>query len=230
MKFESCCRLPQKALKAALALELTNHGYAAAKRRGFVYAAGTDPVLLVAHMDTVHEDPPETICYSKDGRFAMSPQGIGGDDRAGVWIVMDVVRAGIRPHVLFCEDEEIGGIGAREFAGSGIAPDVNCILEIDRKGDSDAVFYDCDNPRFTGFILGFGFREEQGSFSDISIVAPQAGIAAANLSAGYYFPHTRHEYVDLRAMRESSAKVRRIVRAATERLVYMAGYPRFYSY
>lgn len=43
------------------------------------------PVLLVAHLDTVHESPVRTICTSQQGNILMSPQGIGGDDRCGVY-------------------------------------------------------------------------------------------------------------------------------------------------
>ena len=66
---------------------MIENGYAVRKQRGFLYAEGTVPVLLVAHLDTVHRTQPETICYSADGTVMMSPQGIGGDDRAGVYMI-----------------------------------------------------------------------------------------------------------------------------------------------
>lgn len=152
--------------------ELAALGYEDIKNlQGFVYAAGNLPVLLVAHLDTVHQHQVETICYSRDGRIMMSPEGIGGDDRAGVYMILRIIRAH-RCHVLFCEDEEIGGKGAREFANSRIRPDINYIVEMDRRGTNDAVFYNCDNPESTDFVCGFGFEEAHGSFSDISVIAP----------------------------------------------------------
>ena len=89
--------------------------------------------------------------------------------------------------MLFCEDEETGGHGARAFTQSGIAADVHYIVEMDRRGDNDAVFYECDNPEFTEFVCSFGFSEEAGSFSDISVIAPYLKRAAVNISAGYYW-------------------------------------------
>ena len=84
LEFEEIFQFSQEHLKQALENELIENGYAVRKQRGFLYAPGTAPVLLVAHLDTVHRALPETICYSADRTVMMSPQGIGGDDRAGV--------------------------------------------------------------------------------------------------------------------------------------------------
>ena len=88
LNFEQIFQLSQKRLKRELKAELIASGYTVQKQKGFLYAAGTLPVLLVAHLDTVHRTQPETICYSADGTAMMSPQGIGGDDRAGVYMIL----------------------------------------------------------------------------------------------------------------------------------------------
>ena len=75
----------------------------------------------------------------------------------------------LRCHILFCEEEEVGGVGARKFTQSKLRPEVNYIVELDRRGTNDAVFYSCDNPDFTEFVCSFGFEENYGSFSDISV-------------------------------------------------------------
>jgi hypothetical protein len=184
MKLETILRKSQFELKHAIHNELKSLGYRPTSRPGFLYAKGTVPVLLVAHLDTVHRTSVKTICYSADGDILMSPEGIGGDDRAGVHMVLQLIR-NHRCHVLFCEDEECGGIGARSFARGSIRPEVNYIVEVDRRGSNDAVFYDCENPGFTKFVCGFGFEEDFGSFSDISVIAPALKLAAVNISAGY---------------------------------------------
>ena len=157
-------------------------------KSGFLYAEGTVPVLLVAHLDTVHTHRPDIICCSEDGRYLMSPYGIGGDDRAGVYMILMLMRE-CHCHILFCEDEELGGVGARKFTNSKLRPEVNYIVELDRRGRNDAVFYHCDNPDFTEFVCSFGFKENSGSFSDISVVAPHLKTAAVNISAGYFNEH-----------------------------------------
>lgn len=152
------------------------------------YAEGTIPVLLVAHLDTVHTHRPDIICRSEDGRYLMSPDGIGGDDRAGVYMILLLMRE-CHCHILFCEDEEIGGIGAKKFAKSKLYPEVNYIVELDRRGTNDAVFYNCDNPDFTEFICSFGFEENYGSFSDISVVAPHLDIDGVHLIGQHLTQH-----------------------------------------
>ncbi len=99
-------------------------------------------------------------------------------------------------------DEEIGGLGAKKFCLahkqhqlSKELDGLKFLIELDRKGKNDAVYYQCDNPDFEAYITDKGFKTEQGSFSDISLIAPELGIAAVNLSSGYYSPHTFHEYI-----------------------------------
>ena len=196
LEFEQIFQLSQERLKQALEAELITSEYTVQKQKGFLYAEGSTPVLLVAHLDTVHRALPETICYSVDGAVMMSPQGIGGDDRAGVYMILRLIQS-VHCHVLFCEDEETGGCGARAFTKSGIVPDVNYIVELDRVGNNDAVFYQCRNRQFEQYINGFGFQTAFGSFSDISILAPHLNLAAVNLSTGYYHAHQPGEYLSL---------------------------------
>jgi hypothetical protein len=111
-------------------------------------------------------------------------------------MILEIVRK-YNCSVLFTEDEEIGGVGAEKFIESPSAKMVNCnyIVELDRRGNTDAVFYDCDNPDFTKFVCTEYFKEAYGTFTDISVIAPSLGVAAVNLSSGYYSAHTVLEYV-----------------------------------
>ena len=71
---------------------------------------------------------------------------------------------------------------------------INFLIELDRRGEKDAVYYDCDNDLFENYITQFGFTTSFGSFSDISVIAPSWKIAAVNLSVGYYHEHSASEY------------------------------------
>lgn len=169
----------------------------------FILVHGQAPVMLVAHLDTVHEQPVKDICVSVDRNIIMSPQGIGGDDRCGCFALVKIHQLSkIKPWLLFTCDEEIGGLGAKKFCLAhqqlqlpNELDDLKFLIEIDRKGADDAVYYRCDNPDFEAYISGKGFKTAQGSFSDISVIAPELRIAAVNLSCGYYSPHTLHEYI-----------------------------------
>ena len=192
--FETLCKMSQKELKKHLFKVLKKDGNTV-KADGFIYRQGTMPICLVAHLDTVHTHLPKRFDYT-DGRLS-SPQGIGGDDRCGVYIILELLKR-FDVSVVFCEDEEIGCVGADKFVKTDYCENlgVDFIIEIDRKGNNDAVFYDCENEEFTQYILSTGyFNEQYGSFTDICSIAPVVGCAAVNLSSGYYNAHFTSEYV-----------------------------------
>ena len=53
-------------------------------KNSYILVRGEAPIMLVAHLDTVHKAPVKHICKTQNGGILMSPQGIGGDDRCGV--------------------------------------------------------------------------------------------------------------------------------------------------
>lgn len=196
----------------------------------YILVRGEAPVMLLAHLDTVHKEPVKHICRIENGNILMSPQGIGGDDRCGVYALTAVYeQSQVKPWLLFTCDEEIGGVGAEAFCAkhkAGKTPkeldEMKLLIEIDRKGRNDAVFYDCDNPEFEKYITGKGFETEWGSFSDISYVAPELGVAAVNLSSGYYNAHTQHEYINRKHLNATVKKVLEIVAEAA-----LPGFPKY---
>ena len=145
----------------------------------------------------------------------MSPQGIGGDDRCGVYGICKVYEATEqKPWLLFTCDEETGAKGAEAFCTAyeqGALPKglhgLKMLIELDRKWKNDAVYYNCDNPEFEEYVAGKGFHTAFGSFSDICLIAPSLGIAAVNLSCGYYNAHTLYEYINCKQLKATVKKV-----------------------
>ena len=224
--FVDICQMTQQEVKAYMGQYLKSHKYKVESHDGFLYAKGDIPVLLVAHMDTVHKQLPTTI-VEKDGKIS-SPQGIGGDDRCGIFIIMNLIKK-LHCSVVLCEDEENGGVGARKFANSPFIHklDVNYIVEFDRMNASDAVFYSCDNKEFTDFVTDCtGFKVAYGSFSDISTIAPAAKIAAVNLSCGYYRAHTTDEYVIYDEMMDAVSAAEALIKTECGKFEYV---PRKYQ-
>lgn len=93
-------------------------------------------------------------------------------------------------------------------------------MEIDRRGYNQAVFYNCGNKEFKDYILSFGFEEEYGTFSDISVLSPAYDIASVNLSAGYYNEHTKQEYIDLNDLQHTINLVIKILKDKVHRKFY----------
>ena len=228
--FKKICQMPQETLKSYLALKLKETHDDIIVGDGFVYAQGDFPVLLVAHLDTVHKALPKTFNYDHNLGMMSSPEGIGGDDRCGVYMILKVIQH-YNCSVLFCEDEEIGGVGAEKFINTKLANNLqfNYIIEFDRKGSKDAVFYNCDNPEFEKFITDEYYRTAYGSFSDISILAPALGCAAVNLSCGYYNAHTTSEFVLLNEMENSIQEACAILAKTTaeDKFEYVEAYNKY---
>lgn len=166
----------------------------------YIIAMGNIPIGIVAHMDTVHKIPVKDLFYDRDKNVLWSPQGLGADDRAGVYGMVEILRRGYRPTLILTTDEEIGALGASALIGDYPQPpcDLNFLIELDRRGEDDCVFYDCDNNDFEIYIEDFGFKTQWGSFSDISYICPTWKIAGVNLSIGYQDEHSYSErlYVD----------------------------------
>ena len=189
------------------------------KKGKYILVKGEAPVMLVAHLDTVHMQPVTTICISEDRNILMSPQGIGGDDRCGVYALCSVYRGTKKkPWLLFTCDEELGCIGASDFArdyeNNRLPKELSqlkMLIEVDRRGNNDAVYYECCNTDFEEYITSKGFITANGSVSDISYIAPELGVAAVNLSSGYYNPHTTHEYINMADINATIEKIKDIV-------------------
>ena len=189
----------------------------------FIYAQGETPIMLVAHMDTVFPKVPQELFWDKEKNVLWSPWGAGFDDRAGVFAIYLLLAYHYRPSVLLTLGEEAGGYGAIE-AGEIIHPieGVKYVVELDRRGEKDCVFYDEENEDFKNYIKSFGFVEADGIFSDICLLAPAWGLPCVNLSIGYQDEHTYSERLYCNHFFATLEKVRKMLIEADKA-------PQFYS-
>lgn len=192
----------------------------------YLIAVGDNPIGLVAHLDTVFPYSPIHFYYDKEQSVIWSPEGLGADDRAGVFALLLLSQLEPKPTLIFLTDEECGGKGAAALvaAKKHRIKKLRFLIELDRQGHDDAVFYDCDNKAFTEYITSFGFHEEWGTFSDISIIAPAWHIAAVNLSIGYLNEHQKIETLNTAWLMETIEKVSYILQDdSKERFKYQKG-------
>lgn len=216
------CETDTEDLKSFLYRMLVEYDYKEIIRKpNYIIAEGNTPVCLIAHVDTVfdqyrfyvYEEGFEWF-YDSDKNVLWKPLGSGYDDRAGIYSIFKILQNGFRPHIIFTDKEEIGGIGAQQLIKDFPQCPFNIcnfIIQLDRRGEKDAVFYQCDNKDFMKYITKFGFKEANGTFSDISFIAPQWGIAAVNLSVGYYQEHTESEYLNCDYCDSTIEKVKKIL-------------------
>lgn len=186
----------------------------------YIVATGNIPIALVAHMDTVFEDQKETkeLFYDSTKKVLWCPQGAGFDDKAGIAAIIEIVERGYRPHIILTTNEECGGIGATMLASKNNPfKDLRYFIELDRRGQNDCVFYDCDNKKFTSYVESFGFEENWGTFSDISVLCPAWKIAGVNLSIGYQNEHSKEEILRLAWYQDTIERVIRMLESKPPR-------------
>ena len=210
--FEKIAMLSQDSLKSVMTNYLKGKYKEVVSTKEYVYAKGDIPIGLVAHLDTVFSKPPVDIFYDTRKNVMWSPEGLGADDRAGVFAIIKILQSGLRPNIILTTDEEIGGIGASELAKLECPfEDLRYLIQLDRRGTNDCVFYDCDNGDFVEYVEQFGFIESWGSFSDISVLCPSWGVAGVNLSVGYRNEHSTEELLYISPLLSTIDKVKKML-------------------
>ena len=206
--FEQLCGLSQNAMHKTLSTYLKSKYKRVVATKDYIYAIGDIPVALVAHMDTVFSRPAKDVFYDRRKNVIWSPEGLGADDRAGIFAIIQIIRKGLRPHIIFTTDEEKGCLGADKL-GRIKCPfdDLRYIIQLDRRGADDCVFYDCDNNEFVQYVENFGFVEAIGSFTDICSLCPEWKVAGVNLSIGYRDEHSISEVLFVGQMLNTIDKV-----------------------
>lgn len=215
--FSSLVKLPYNQVLSVVYNYLNKHYKEVHKGSKYVYAIGNIPVALVAHADTVFQKPPDEIFYDQKQKVIWGgSNGLGADDRAGIFAILEIINRGYCPHVIITTDEELGSIGARTLITEVKEPfaEIKYFIELDRRGRDDCVFYQCDNKEFSDYISSFGFIEKTGTFSDISEICPAWRIAGVNLSIGYVDEHTYSERLYVNYMYETIEKVVKLLEDA----------------
>ena len=180
----------------------------------YIIAIGSIPIALVAHMDTVFKFPVSDLYYDQRKGVLWSPEGLGADDRAGIFAIVKIIQEGLRPSIILTTGEEEGGVGAcaicEKYPDCPI-PGLKYMIQLDRHGTNDCVFYDCYCPEFVDYVESFGFCERWGSFTDISFLMPEWQIVGVNLSVGYEDEHSKQEILCINPLFDTIKKVKKML-------------------
>lgn len=155
--------------------------------------------MLNAHTDTVHKlKPLPDMLLVTDSVITSIDGGIGADDRAGCYIIYNLLLNNCIDYMYVITDkEECGGIGGKDFAQSGmfsqLLPNVSVFIGLDRRGGTDCASYGYDNEEVFEYLHNVGYEYAYGSFTDVMTFAGCSDISCINLSIGYYNEHTKHE-------------------------------------
>ena len=176
-------------------------------------------VTLVAHMDTVWKVPAEREGLQTHNNIVISAdpsRGTGADDRAGIYIVRRLAKE-LGCGLLLLDGEEVGGIGANEVSRTKTIDEISnrslCLIELDRRGVCDVVTYDFygESQDLVRLATNFGYSKASGTFSDVAILGPAAGLMRLNISCGYFNEHMVNEQLSLDAVQYALSNVSRLV-------------------
>ena len=221
--FQKICSMSQKTLQRAMYTILKKKYKQVYATKDYIITEGNIPIALVAHMDTVFKQPPSDIYYDREKNVIWSPQGLGADDRAGVFAILQIInKTNLRPHIILTTDEELGALGAIALTNITKEPyaDMKYIIQLDRRGTNDCVFYACENQEFQEYVESFGFTTAWGSFSDISEICPMWGVAGVNLSVGYMNEHSTSEVLHVNPLLATIRKVINMLKDADNAKYY----------
>lgn len=166
---------------------------------------------IVSHTDTVHNIHQDFGVYERDGvLFAFSNDtetqvGIGGDDKVGVWIGLQMLLDKDAVKCAFFHSEEIGCVGS-SAADMEFFKDVGYCFQSDRRGNRDFVnniynvslFGDDFSKKISPVLHNHGYQETSGALTDVyQLRLNGLEVCVANMSSGYYAPHTDKEVVDV---------------------------------
>jgi putative aminopeptidase FrvX len=175
---------------------------------------------VVAHTDTVHEldtiniremmlpnDQNELKLSLKAYNDNGNPTGIGGDDKCGVFICLELLKELDNVKAAFFVSEETGCHGSNN-ADKEFFSNVGYVLQFDAPGnwmvseycmgvklfDKKSEFFNkCDKVLTEGFNKRNKYQSHP--YTDVYALKKQFDFSCINFAVGYYNYHTKNEYV-----------------------------------
>ena len=189
-----------------------------------------DYPCVIAHTDQVQDAPCK--CYQAgDIIFGLTPngkafQGLGADDKNGIWIALKCFDTFDTIKLAFFNDEERGCVGS-SHANVDFFKDCRFVIQCDRKGGQDFIqsisgtklcsedfIKDAD-------LKKYGFKREFGMMTDVQKLRNMGvTVSCCNISCGYYEPHTDGEYTVISELKNTLAFVKNIIKKCTKVYTY----------
>jgi tripeptide aminopeptidase len=186
--------------------------------------------MFIAHTDTVHNIVDEIIvkeeyllrpytygkdfgneqvlclkAYDKDDR----PTGIGGDDKCGIFICLELLKQLDKVKIALFVSEETGCHGSK-MVNQEFLKDVGYCTQYDAPGDHlisyscmGTVLFDEESEFFKlayrSISDGFGneMLVQSHPYTDIMMIKQKSDLSCINMSCGYYNMHTSNEFISL---------------------------------
>lgn len=165
------------------------------------------PILWSSHTDTVHKTKGnQKVLYGLNVASTEESNCLGADDTAGVWLMIQMIRAGVPGTYVFHRGEEIGGLGSEYIAKH--TPErlhgIEFAIAFDRKGTTDVITHQysrtCSDRFAAEFVrclptMGLSPCSE-GIFTDTQNYAHLIA-ECTNVAVGYFDAHRSTEWLDV---------------------------------
>ena len=182
----------------------------------YFYKIGKSRTIFASHLDTVSKEATSVI-HTFDGDI-IGTDGkttLGADDKAGVTVMLHLIKNKIPGLYYFFIGEEVGCIG------SGLASSMSIqdfkgkydrILSFDRRGTDSVITYQsstrCCSDAFADALArqlnlsGMKYRKDEGGVYTDSAEFTDIIPECTNISVGYYKEHTTSETQDIRHLED----------------------------
>jgi len=184
------------------------------------YPNGDKPdIMWSCHTDTVHGSDGYQIVKLVGQYIKLHDKEsncLGADDASGVWLCMEMIRAGKPGLYVFHRGEELGGVGSTHVAN--VTPEavegIKCCIALDRMNTRDIItkqgWSRCCSDEFADSLadaLGGKFeKSEKGVFTDSANYTDVIG-ECTNLSVGYEKQHSMFEQQDFNFLKNLRLKL-----------------------
>jgi len=181
------------------------------KDGNYVLIVGDKPnILYAAHYDSVHKTNGMQKVKVSAGIVTLHPDNevecLGADCATGIWLILEMIDAGIQGVYVVHAQEETGCLGSQALVNRlpYWLDSIDAVISFDRKGQSDIITHQMGMrtasdafARSLADILKLGHKpDDGGAYTDSNEYASTVS-ECTNLAVGYTGQHTAKEAQDL---------------------------------
>ena len=175
----------------------------------YFFQIGDSRTIFASHIDTVSKEY-LTVTHEFDGNFIKTDgkTTLGADDKAGVTVMLWLMKNNVPGLYYFFIGEEVGCIGSGNAATYGLFKGkYDRIISFDRRGTGSVITYQsssrCCSDDFADALCrqfnkyGLSYSKDTGGVYTDSAEFVDIIPECTNISVGYYKEHTINEYQDI---------------------------------
>lgn len=212
-----------------------------------IYKLDNEGPILSAHLDQVETNGKAVKFFMNDEEKIIAfnnrweKTSLGADDKNGVWIIMQAIKAfGNSIDFIISAGEESGCLGIKKLEQNGVLDLISMerfCLVLDRRGNKD-ILKSGGSTTFCSTLaqslcnyLQQTYEVTTGSLSDTCTISKYC--ESVNMSVAYERPHTANEITDFKRLKEISEDVLDVINCfehySTPPSIYQKSYTTSYD-